>query len=71
MRIWDLGENKCSHQLIPEDDVSVASVTVASDGSMLCAGNNSVRLLFLSRHFVILTVRRARSTSGAWCNGAK
>ncbi|KAK3065548.1 hypothetical protein LTS18_000025 [Coniosporium uncinatum] len=40
VRVWDLGENKCSHQLIPEDDVSVASVTVASDGSMLCAGNN-------------------------------
>jgi hypothetical protein len=42
VRIWDLGENKCSHQLIPEDDVSVASVTVASDGSMVCAGNNAV-----------------------------
>lgn len=44
VRIWDLGENKCSHQLIPEDDVSVASVTVASDGTMLCAGNNAVLL---------------------------
>jgi len=44
VRIWDLGENKCSHQLIPEDDVSVASVTVASDGSMVCAGNNAVSL---------------------------
>ena len=42
VRIWDLGANQCSHQLIPEDDVSVASVTVASDGSMLCAGNNAV-----------------------------
>lgn len=42
VRIWDLGENKCSHQLIPEDDVSVSSVTVASDGSLLCAGNNTV-----------------------------
>ena len=42
VRIWDLSENKCSHQLIPEDDVSVASVTVASDGTMLCAGNNAV-----------------------------
>ncbi|KAI9798274.1 MAG: TOR complex subunit lst8 [Piccolia ochrophora] len=40
VRVWDLGENKCTHQLIPEDDTSVASVTVASDGSMLCAGNN-------------------------------
>ncbi|KAL8727404.1 MAG: hypothetical protein Q9166_006076 [cf. Caloplaca sp. 2 TL-2023] len=40
VRVWDLGENKCTHQLIPEEDVSVASVTVASDGSLLCAGNN-------------------------------
>jgi len=43
VRIWDLGENKCSHQLIPEEDKSVASVTVASDGSLLCAAvSNSV-----------------------------
>lgn len=40
VRIWDLAENNCSHQLIPEEDVSVSSVTVASDGSTLCAGNN-------------------------------
>ncbi|KAI5808872.1 WD40-repeat-containing domain protein [Peziza echinospora] len=40
VRIWDLGENKCTHQLIPEDDVPVRSVTVATDGSMLVAGNN-------------------------------
>ncbi len=43
VRIWDLAENNCSHQLIPEEDVPVASVTVASDGSTLCAGTNSVR----------------------------
>lgn len=42
VRIWDLGYNRCSHHLIPEDDVSVASVAVASDGSLLCAGNNTV-----------------------------
>ncbi|KAJ6260368.1 hypothetical protein Dda_4594 [Drechslerella dactyloides] len=41
VRIWDLGENKCTHQLIPEDDVPVRSVTVATDGSMLVAGNNT------------------------------
>ncbi|KAH8592737.1 hypothetical protein B0O99DRAFT_689290 [Bisporella sp. PMI_857] len=41
VRIWDLAENNCSHQLIPEEDISVASVTVASDGSTLCAGTNS------------------------------
>jgi G protein beta subunit-like protein len=75
VRIWDLGENKCSHQLIPEDDVSVASVTVASDGSMVCAGNNAVRLSPPSkavhqpgsRHFTsLLTPSRATSTSGKW-----
>jgi len=44
VRIWDLGENKCSHQLIPEEDKAVASVTVASDGSLLCAAvSNSVQ----------------------------
>ncbi|KAI0018762.1 quinon protein alcohol dehydrogenase-like superfamily [Xylariomycetidae sp. FL0641] len=41
VRIWDLAENNCSHQLIPEEDVSVSSVTVASDGSLLCAANNA------------------------------
>lgn len=40
VRIWDLGENQCTHQLIPEDDVPVQSVTAASDGSMLVAGNS-------------------------------
>ena len=42
VRVWDLGENKCTHQLVPEEDVSIASVTVASDGTLLCAGNNTV-----------------------------
>lgn len=42
VRVWDLGENKCSHQLVPEDDQSISSVSVASDGSMLVAGNNAV-----------------------------
>lgn len=41
VRVWDLAENACSHQLIPEEDVAVSSVTVASDGSLLCAGNNN------------------------------
>lgn len=69
VRIWDLGENKCSHQLIPEDDVSVASVTVASDGSMVCAGNNAVRRYFqymkLSKHQSTDFYARVTSTSGA------
>jgi target of rapamycin complex subunit LST8 len=44
VRVWDLAENNCSHQLIPEEDVSVSSVTVASDGTLLCAANNVVGL---------------------------
>lgn len=47
VRVWDLAENNCSHMLIPEEDVSVSSVTVASDGSLLCAANNSVCCLYL------------------------
>ena len=42
VRVWDLAENNCSHDLIPEEDVSVSSVTVANDGSLLCAANNAV-----------------------------
>ena len=42
VRVWDLGENTCTHQLIPEDDVALSSVTVASDGTLLCASNNNV-----------------------------
>ncbi|KAI0007441.1 quinon protein alcohol dehydrogenase-like superfamily [Xylariaceae sp. FL0662B] len=41
VRIWDLAENNCSHDMMPEEDVSVSSVTVASDGSLLCAATNS------------------------------
>ncbi|KAF7508274.1 hypothetical protein GJ744_009419 [Endocarpon pusillum] len=41
IRVWDLGENRCTHQLIPEDDVAASSVSVASDGSLLAAGNNN------------------------------
>ncbi|KAK2760851.1 TOR complex subunit lst8 [Arachnomyces sp. PD_36] len=40
IRVWDLAESCCTHQLIPEEGISIASVSVASDGSLLCAGNN-------------------------------
>lgn len=40
IRVWDLGENQCTHHLIPEDDVPINSLSVGSDGSMLVAGNN-------------------------------
>lgn len=42
IRLWDLAENTCSHRLIPEPEVAVSSVTVASDGTLLCAANNAV-----------------------------
>lgn len=40
IKVWDLGENQCTHHLIPEEDVSVNSLSVASDGSLLVAGNS-------------------------------
>lgn len=40
VRIWDLAANACTHELVPEDDVAMRSVSLASDGSMLVAGNN-------------------------------
>ncbi|OIW28999.1 WD40 repeat-like protein [Coniochaeta ligniaria NRRL 30616] len=41
VKVWDLAENTCSHSLEPDGDVSMSSVTVASDGSLLCAANNT------------------------------
>lgn len=41
IKIWDLAENGCSHELVPEEEVAIRSVTVASDGSCLVAGNNT------------------------------
>lgn len=40
VKVWDLGENGCSHELVPEEEVGIRSVSVASDGSCLVAGNN-------------------------------
>jgi len=37
---WDLSENICTHELTPAGDVPIRSVTLASDGSCLVAGNN-------------------------------
>lgn len=54
VKIWDLGEDKCAQELFPEEDVSMASVTVASDGSLLCAGNNAVCFLFVLHSAPIL-----------------
>lgn len=40
IRIWDLGENQCTHQLTPEIDISLQSLSVAGDGSILVAANS-------------------------------
>lgn len=42
VRVYDLGSDKCTHQLIPAEGVSLSSVSVANDGSLLAAGNNHV-----------------------------
>lgn len=41
VKVWDLGQNGCSHELVPEEGVPIRSVTVAADGSCLVAGNNT------------------------------
>jgi len=40
IKIWDLGGKACTHELMPEDDVPMRSVSVASDTSCLIGGNN-------------------------------
>ena len=62
VRVWDLGESICTHQLIPEDDVAVHSVSVASDGSLLTAGNKRV-LLFTAFLFLVI-----EGADGLTCN---
>lgn len=67
IRLWDLAENTCAHQLIPEEDVSVSSVTVATDGTLLCAANNAVRSVSYPQSCLIraLTARHRRATSSS------
>lgn len=65
VRVWDLAENTCAHHLTPEEDVSVSSVTVASDGTLLCAANNAVGGRHDTNTGVIADMNRATSSSGA------
>jgi len=37
---WDLSENVCTLDLAPSGDVPIRSVSIASDGTLLVAGNN-------------------------------
>ncbi|EPE08185.1 wd-repeat protein pop3 [Ophiostoma piceae UAMH 11346] len=41
IRVWDLSENNCTHELIPDGDVSVSCVTMGMEGYLLCAANNT------------------------------
>ncbi|KXS11860.1 WD40 repeat-like protein [Gonapodya prolifera JEL478] len=43
VRVWDLGETRCTLELVPEEDVAARSVAVNSDGSVLVAANNKGR----------------------------
>lgn len=70
VRVWDLAENNCSHQLIPEEDVPVSSVTVASDGTTLCAATNSVSPPPPPTSIRASNKSRATSTSGTSSNSA-
>lgn len=68
LRVWDLTENTCTHHLIPEEGVPVRSVSVASNGTMLVAGNNKgncyVWRMFNSRDVTSLhPITRFRSHS--------
>jgi len=40
VRVWDLSANACSRELVPDGEVAVRSVSVASDGSLAIAANN-------------------------------
>jgi len=39
IKLWNIGDNSCTHELVPEDNVSMRSVTVSSDGLTLVAGS--------------------------------
>lgn len=41
VRVWDLAANCCSTELVPDGNVPLRSVTVASDASYIVAANNS------------------------------
>ena len=40
IRVWDLAENKCTREHIPEGDVAIRSISVAPDATQVCAANN-------------------------------
>ena len=40
-KVWDLGGNVCSHELLPEENVAARSVTISGDGNTLVGATNS------------------------------
>eukprot|EP01103_Thecamoeba_quadrilineata_P017580 TRINITY_DN6306_c0_g1_i1.p1 TRINITY_DN6306_c0_g1~~TRINITY_DN6306_c0_g1_i1.p1 ORF type:complete len:307 (+),score=45.61 TRINITY_DN6306_c0_g1_i1:26-946(+) len=40
IRVWDLVGNQCSREVVPDGEVAIRSVSVASDGSGVVAANN-------------------------------
>lgn len=39
VKVWDLAENICTHELFPDEDTPATSVSVAADGSQLVCAN--------------------------------
>lgn len=48
IKVWDLTANTCTHELLPEEDTPMRSVSVAQDGSCLVGGNNAGRVYIWS-----------------------
>lgn len=40
VRVWDLGENQCTSEFIPEEDVPMQSVSMSAEGNFLVAAND-------------------------------
>jgi len=46
VRVWDLASGTCSAELTPESDTPISSVAIASDASIVTAGNYNGSLYF-------------------------
>lgn len=44
IRVWDLGENSCSLELIPEQNTPIRTISMSADGATLVAANNKGNL---------------------------
>ncbi|ODN77942.1 hypothetical protein L202_05039 [Cryptococcus amylolentus CBS 6039] len=44
VKIWDLAENSCTHELVPDEDVPIRTVCISSDGNTLVAANDNESL---------------------------